>query len=227
MQSLETFGFWPVQQLLKRYRTNGWVNEEEGNRGMVERFGLSILVFAIWFSMVPLTAFGQSQVDPGHSQREIRWGALVGIGTNPAPRGVLGVHLLTPVLGPVLGMLDYSFVSSAFVSCNDSWPESYECAFKGHSVLLGAEVELGRDSWTQPFLDLGLGAFFRRGGSSENRRSFTSAAGAGVRFSPGGTFSWKILARHSWMFDDGYADLMGEDLRFSFVALELEVHPRR
>lgn len=97
----------------------------------------------------------------------------------------------------------------------------------GHSVFLGAEVGSKGDSRIQPFFDIGLGGFFRRGGAATGHTSFAPAVGGGVRFSPGGMVSWKLLVRRSWMFDDDCSDLMGEDLRFSFLAWEMEIHPRR
>ena len=129
--------------------------------------------------------------------------------------------------GPMTGMLEYSFVTSGFISCDDSWPESYECTLKGHSVQLGMEFGLVPDSWAEPFFDVGLGIFSSEGGPAEGRTSFTPAIGGGIRFSPAGAVSWSVRVRRSWMFDDGYSNLTGEDLGFFFSMWEMEIHPQR
>ena len=194
---------------------------------MKPRLGLPLWVLLLTTLLIPGPGSAQSRSDVPESSSDVSWGGFVGIGDGPAPRAVLGVHLLTPLLGPVSGRVDYSFMTSAFVSCDDSWPGSYECSLKGHSVFLGAEIQGKRVSWIQPFLDVGVGGFFRSGGPSAGRTSFAPAVGGGARFSPGGAVSWKLLARRTWMFDDEYGDLMGEDLRFWFLAWEMEIHPRR
>ena len=194
---------------------------------MTNRLGLPSMILLPTFLLSPDPASGQSRIDTSDSWGEVSWGGFVGIGNGPAPRAVLGVHFLTPILGPFSGRVDYSYLTSAFVSCDDSWPGSYECSMKGHSAFLGGEVGGKRDSWVQPFLDFGVGVFFRRGGPVTGRTSFAPEVGGGVRFSPSGVVSWSLLFRPTWMFDDEYGDLMGEDLRFSFLAWEMEIHPRR
>ena len=194
---------------------------------MKNRWVLSFWVLLLISVFAPGPGSAQSRSNASETSREVGWGGFVGIGNGPAPRAVLGVHLLTPIFGPVSGRVDYSFMTSAFGSCDDSWPGSYECSMTGHSVFLGAELQSRRDSWIQPFLDAGVGGFFRSGGPSTDRTSFAPAFGGGARFSPGGVVSWKLLVRRTWMFDDGYGGLMGEDLRFSFLAWEMEIHPRR
>ena len=190
---------------------------------MGNRISLSILVFCLPSLVIPPCCSSQSQMGSEEPSREIRWGGFLGIDPFPTPRGVLGVHLLTPIVDPVSGRFEYSYVTSGFVSCDDAWPGSYDCSMTGHSVLLGAEVESQRDSGMRPYVDLGLGAFFRRGGPEASRVSFAPAAGFGVRFSAKGIVSWKLFLRRSWMFDEAYADLMGKGLGLSYLAWEMEI----
>jgi len=196
--------------------------------GRVLRFPAPGVMGLLFLILIPRVAQSQTTAGSGGSPPENRVGAYFGLGNGPSPSGMAGIRFMRSVSNSALGFVDYTFLTGGVAAaCSDSWPDSYSCSIQGHSFLLGSEIEFSRESWAHPFVHLALGGFRRSQGPTEGRTSLTPVIGGGVRLSPGGAVSWKLFARRHWMFDQAYADLMEEDLRFWFLGLEMELHPWR
>lgn len=152
-------------------------------------------------------------------------GASVGGGSGPTPvalaEGSVGI---VPVAGLAL-RLSIGGWTSFGVACNQQWPDSYACDSAGWSGRIGVEASPVRLGFLVPFIEVDGGLHSRSGPSSRWTHEPVVGAGIGTRFEVGRRWSVRIHSRYSWIFDEAYEELMGENLRLTAFTVGVEYRP--
>lgn len=148
--------------------------------------------------------------------------AFAGLGSGPTPSATLGLGAEVPLNDFMALKAEYSrWFSGIGYPCFSSWPESYGCSVGGWAVLGGLRLNTTRIGRVEPFAEV-LGGGYQRDQEGAVHRSTALGLGVGadIRLRP--DLSIRVGGRYMRPFDDAFAALMAEDLRYIIGTVGLQ-----
>lgn len=139
---------------------------------------------------------------------------FAGLGSGPSSAGTWGFGADAAVHPRVALEVEFARWGSGFAaSCVQMWPDSYRCDVAGTSMLAGVALLAPPVGRLHPFAEV-LGGRFSRELEDVTYASPALGLGLGVDIPVASTVGFRVGARYLRPFDDDYADLLGEELRF-------------
>lgn len=184
-----------------------------------------VVVFLLFLLSGPVEAQGQEEGPQRDHSGRLGGGIYLAIGNSPSPLAEYGVRVLYTLPSPLGFYADAHWLDSGVGGgCAQSWPASYACSLRARSFGAGATFEPRRGKAVGPVLEAGLGVLDRTDRVVEGGAALGMSAAAGIRIDPTGRLSLKGFARHAWVRDRTYEELMGRTLNHWVLGLALELN---
>ena len=153
---------------------------------------------------------------------------VAGVAPGPAPSLAFGLEIEAPVTPALSLQVEYARRTSSLAACTDSWPQSYQCSLRGQSLLAGVRLQHTlSDAGLAPYAALSGGAVRRHRNALDEHVAPAVAFGAGIRMPVWRDWAIQVGGQRTWVIDEDYESLMGEDLRYTTVKWATELPQTR